>query len=117
MFLLDCYDEAILNYARAGTAYVACMLIDSSIDSNRNEGLEILRILSQIEGRKMVTFLLENRDLARIRIWEQLLTTDHFSRSKNIKIRKNFFSVLENLLCSGEKEDVELLCSRFGGRY
>lgn len=39
MFLIDSFDQAIIDYARTGLAYIAGLLITSSIDSNRSEGL------------------------------------------------------------------------------
>ena len=49
IFLLDTYDEAVLDYARAGLANTASFLIQSPIRENYTDGLEMMRLLTQVD--------------------------------------------------------------------
>jgi hypothetical protein len=69
MLLLDGYDDTILDYARAGVAYSAALLLCSQHDSSRCEGLSILRVLSLVENNQMIALLLENKDILSTRFW------------------------------------------------
>lgn len=59
--LLDTYEKAVIDYGRAEVAYVAALLILSPIQQNYADGLTILQILSQVDNKLLVTFLLNDR--------------------------------------------------------
>ena len=61
LLLLDTYDEAVLDYARGTVAYAAALLVISPIPQNYTGGLLILQALTQIDSKKIVTFLLCNK--------------------------------------------------------
>jgi hypothetical protein len=64
MFLLDTYDEAIVDYARAGLAYAAALLVTSSLRENYTDGLEMLRMITQIDDNRNVSYLLDSNEIA-----------------------------------------------------
>jgi len=71
MYLIDCYQDTVLDYARTGVAYATGLLITSNVDINRSEGMQLLRMLTEVNDVKMVRFLLENRDVEQTKLWEK----------------------------------------------
>ncbi len=59
--MLDTYDEAVIDYARSGLAFTACLLVSSPIKENYTDGLEMLRMMTQIDDKRMISFLLEDK--------------------------------------------------------
>lgn len=70
--MLDTYDVAVVDYTRAGVAYTAGLLINSPITENIFDGIELLRMLTQIDDRRNVNFLLESEEIASTGVWRRL---------------------------------------------
>jgi len=62
----------VLDYARGPVAYAAALLIKSPVQQNYYNGLQILQALTQINLKKIVTFLLSNREIREIGLWRKL---------------------------------------------
>jgi hypothetical protein len=117
IFLLDTYDAAVIDYARGGLAYTAALLITSPITENYEDGLEMLRMMTEIDDKRMVTFLLDCKEINQTRVWERLCSEDTIVRSPNRQVRDHYQAIIHNLLAVGEQEHVEQLCLHFEARY
>ena len=51
IFLLETFDEAVLDYGRGGAAFTASLLMTSPIEQNYTDGLEMMRMLTQIDEK------------------------------------------------------------------
>jgi hypothetical protein len=104
--LLDCYDEVVIDYARSGAAYSAALLLTSTNIQSQEEGLNLLRTMSQVDSPKIIDLLLTNRDIEACRLFERLFTRN-LVRNPSTNVRQLFYSLLENLLVNCEREQAE----------
>lgn len=102
MHLLDTYDEAVVDYARAGVAYTAALLITSPIVQNNIDGLEMMRMLTQIDDKRNVNFLLESEEIESTGVWRRLCREDTLSMHENRTIREHYQAVIHHILAVGE---------------
>lgn len=117
LYLIDTYDEAVIDYARTGVAYSAALLVCSEDETSRLEGLSILRVLSEADDKQMVALLLDNRDIEATGFMRELFQSCKFSKSGNVEMRQAFFSFLSNLVAHSDQEQTAEINGRFGQHY
>lgn len=117
LYLLETYDEAVVDYARAGLAYVAALLVTSPIRENYTDGLEILRMITQIDDRKNVIFLLKSEEIEGTGIWRRLCKDTILVNNESREVREHYQAVIRNILVVGYEEEVIDFCRYFSDRY
>ena len=134
IFLLDAYDSVVEEYARTGVAYFCANLIVTackkefrSLYSKKIQdicllnGLDMFRMLTTVRRSQetkntctMAGYLLNDSDLNKIGFWDVFTGNgdmvqqygSHFFLHPNVNIRKLYYDILVNIVCEGDRPDV-----------